>query len=267
MADRQGRLEDRPLRICAELFPYRRSVTEKKADAMLRWLSDNGFIIRYEVEGRRYIQVVEFLKHQNPHKNEAPSKIPVLSSVPHSASTVLSTNQAQDDVSAGTEAQPKSHSSTRASSLTPDSGLLTPCTRGSIQEPAKPVPIVHTSRLSPKVVSSSYLEMIKLRYPKFSGNQTAWLLAERHCEQLIQNGEETWESLLTHTERYAAYVTAGGVSGPQYVRTPDKHFDPRAQERYWREQWEPPETKAERRLTSNVEAALEAKRRLFGEAS
>lgn len=73
LADREGRLEDRPLRIKAEVFPYRDGLD---ASAMLDWLQASGFILRYSVEGRAYILILEFKKHQNPHKNEEPSKIP-----------------------------------------------------------------------------------------------------------------------------------------------------------------------------------------------
>jgi len=73
LADREGRLEDRPLRIKAEVFPYRDSA---KIDEMLSWLDKNGFIVRYQVGEGRYIEVLNFNKHQNPHKNEAPSEIP-----------------------------------------------------------------------------------------------------------------------------------------------------------------------------------------------
>jgi hypothetical protein len=76
LADRSGRLEDRPLRIKAETFPYREKID---MDKLLSWLSDNGFIIRYCIGGNRYIQIVNFEKHQNPHKNEPESDIPVFS--------------------------------------------------------------------------------------------------------------------------------------------------------------------------------------------
>lgn len=73
LADRAGRLEDRPLRIKAETFPYRDGLD---IDRILNWLGEEGFILRYEVIGKRYIQVLNFAKHQNPHKNETPSEIP-----------------------------------------------------------------------------------------------------------------------------------------------------------------------------------------------
>jgi hypothetical protein len=73
IADREGRLEDRPLRIKVEAFPYRENIN---VDAMLQWLTEKGFIIRYAYGENRYIQVVNFAKHQNPHKNEKESLIP-----------------------------------------------------------------------------------------------------------------------------------------------------------------------------------------------
>lgn len=76
LADREGRLEDRPLRIKAELFPYREGID---MPAMLRWLSDAGFIHRYSFGENRYIEIANFTKHQNPHKNEVASEIPSVS--------------------------------------------------------------------------------------------------------------------------------------------------------------------------------------------
>ena len=57
LADREGRLEDRPLRIKAEIFPYRDGLD---IESLLNWLVDNEFIVRYTCEGKRYIQVNNF---------------------------------------------------------------------------------------------------------------------------------------------------------------------------------------------------------------
>ena len=69
LADRDGRLEDRPKRIKGELFPY----DNCDINALLDDLHKYGFILRYEVDGGKYIQIVNFSKHQNPHPKE-PSK-------------------------------------------------------------------------------------------------------------------------------------------------------------------------------------------------
>lgn len=72
IADREGRLEDRPRKIKAEVLPY----DECDADRLLDALAQQGFVVRYEVNGQRFIQVVNFGKHQNPHQKEAASTIP-----------------------------------------------------------------------------------------------------------------------------------------------------------------------------------------------
>lgn len=72
LADREGRMEDRPKRIKAEVFPY----DDVDVNVGLSMLADSGFIVRYETDGGQYIQVLTFLKHQNPHCKEAPSTIP-----------------------------------------------------------------------------------------------------------------------------------------------------------------------------------------------
>lgn len=83
VADREGRLEDRPLRIKAEVLPY----DECDVHELLNQLARAGFVLRYEAEERRLIQIVNFAKHQNPHVKEAASTLPAPDE--HSASTVL----------------------------------------------------------------------------------------------------------------------------------------------------------------------------------
>lgn len=72
MADREGRLEDRPKRIKAEIFPY----DDLDANALLDELARCGHIIRYESEGQRFIHINGFVDHQRPHHLEEKSVIP-----------------------------------------------------------------------------------------------------------------------------------------------------------------------------------------------
>lgn len=72
LCDREGRTEDRPKRIKAQLFPYE----DCDLDLYLSDLEAKGFIFRYEVSGQRYLQVINFNKHQTPHKTEKGSVIP-----------------------------------------------------------------------------------------------------------------------------------------------------------------------------------------------
>jgi hypothetical protein len=73
LADREGRVEDRPLRIKAELFPYRDGLN---VSDMLAWLQQNGFIKRYAVGSIAVIQILQFAKHQTPHGTERDSELP-----------------------------------------------------------------------------------------------------------------------------------------------------------------------------------------------
>jgi len=88
LADRDGRLEDRPKRIKAELFPYDNIDVDKE----LTRLHDAGFVIRYKVNANRsfedidsraantdmnLIQIKNWNKHQKIDKaNESSSELP-----------------------------------------------------------------------------------------------------------------------------------------------------------------------------------------------
>lgn len=108
LADKAGRLEDRPLRIKGELFPYRDGLD---IEGLLSWLTAEGFIVRYTAGGKRFIQVENFDKHQNPHRNEPESVIP-------SVSEGCITTDFGGTTSAIVGSAP-------ADSLIPDSGFLT----------------------------------------------------------------------------------------------------------------------------------------------
>lgn len=72
LADREGRLEDRPRRIKAELFPY----DELDVETLLKDLAQRNFIWRYDADGVPAIAIVNFLKHQRPNVRESVSLIP-----------------------------------------------------------------------------------------------------------------------------------------------------------------------------------------------
>ena len=119
LADRAGRLEDRPERIHAEINPYRPEASTVQA---LDWLGAKHFIVRYRVNGHAYIWIPTFLDHQNPHVREPPSRIPPV-------------EKADADQGSGNEhgarivQAPGEHQSGPASSLTPDSPFPIPVLR------------------------------------------------------------------------------------------------------------------------------------------
>jgi hypothetical protein len=72
IADREGRAEVRTKRIKAQLLPY----DDCDVNAQLCALDGAGFISLYEVGETRYLQVLNFGRHQHPHVKEADSTIP-----------------------------------------------------------------------------------------------------------------------------------------------------------------------------------------------
>jgi len=110
LADREGRLEDRPLRIKAETFPYRENID---INGYLTELERLKFIYRYSVGDLKIIQVVNFLAHQNPHKTEKHSELPKYDE--NSMSCEITVKEPLKDVEI-----------TEAAVLIPDSLLLIP---------------------------------------------------------------------------------------------------------------------------------------------
>ncbi len=72
LADREGRLYDRPRQIKWDILP----ADDCDVDALLADLARRGFIRRYTVDGIGYIEVVNFLRHQRPHYKETASILP-----------------------------------------------------------------------------------------------------------------------------------------------------------------------------------------------
>lgn len=66
-ADRAGRLLDHPKDLKLSLFPDQ----EFDVDEAIGAMSDLGLVIRYEANGERYLQVVNFAKHQRISGKEA----------------------------------------------------------------------------------------------------------------------------------------------------------------------------------------------------
>ncbi|UJP04422.1 MAG: hypothetical protein LZF61_05925 [Nitrosomonas sp.] len=72
LADREGRLEDRPKKIKMAIFP----ADDLGIDILLTELECRGFIKRYEADGKKVISIIQFLEHQNPHGKEQDSVLP-----------------------------------------------------------------------------------------------------------------------------------------------------------------------------------------------
>lgn len=169
-ADREGRLEDRPKRLKVEYLAY----DECDCDELLNELAKAQFILRYQSGENRYISIVNFKKHQNPHIKEAASTIPAPGE--HSAITV--------HVSEISEPRPEKTSASRADSpsLIPDSLTESPKTCAPTAAPpvapgdgtkgAKTKPAAVPAKKSKRGGDATF-EAFWIEYPVHRGKKTA----------------------------------------------------------------------------------------------
>ena len=240
--DREGRMEDRPKKIKAEILPY----DTCDADELLNQLQQHGFILRYQSGDRRYIQVINFGKHQNPHIKESASEIPAPNQ--HSTSTVQ-----VSEVPAPAGLNP--------SSLIPqaESGIPQPETPA----PAAPQPRRARTRAADWAEDFDAVWAAYPRKPGMSRSNTEKAFAAR-----IAEGAKP-DAMLAGVQAYAAYVVAMGTE-PQFIKSPETFFGPG---KHWESDWTPPAraspepqmlSKAGQATARNMEAWLEQKRQENG---
>ena len=161
IADREGRLEDRPKRIKGELLPY----DAQDMEPLLKELAARKFILRYEVVGVRYIQILTFHLHQSPHYSEKPSVIPPPDSGSHA---------------------PLKRGSKPPDSLIPDS--LIPDSRSKAKLAASPLPAW--------IAAETWTAWVKIR-PARAKTPEALLAAISKLERFRAQGHDPNEIIAT----------------------------------------------------------------------
>lgn len=91
LADRDGKLKDRPRQIKAEIFPF----DDVDVGPLLEELHRVKHIIRYNIDGRQYIKITGFTVHQKTHFKEKQSVMPDPAPTQIGAGTNLGTTQHQ----------------------------------------------------------------------------------------------------------------------------------------------------------------------------
>lgn len=141
LADREGRLEDRPKQIKMEVFP----ADNFDVDKLLGMINDTGMLERYTFGGKKYLQIINFTKHQNPHRDERPSEIPdkfgrMTSEEPgaESPKVAVKPDKSVKPGASTMQAPCLHHASTMQNGLTPDSCILTPDSLTGGESPPPP---------------------------------------------------------------------------------------------------------------------------------
>jgi hypothetical protein len=203
LADRDGKLEDKPKKIKMALFP----ADNINVDELLNELQDRGFIDRYEVEGNQYIQVVAFKKHQNPHRDEKASTIP--DCIKHCASTVQTPCKEElDTVSIG---------------LNPDSLLLNPDSLIAEDAAEKSSATKLQGKALPKdwVLPKAWGEWAIAERPEFNADQIRkisesfkdhWIANANQAKAKKADWEATWRNWVRNQKANQSYAPKGSIA-------------------------------------------------------
>lgn len=200
LADREGRLEDRPKRIKVSVLPY----DQCDVDALLCTLAEGGFITRYTVGGMGLIQIKSWAKHALPHVKEAPSTLP-----------------APTEHGTSTDSAPDEHGTSTPFNLVPSTGNGEPS-----QKPAGKITNIDDAR---KQELAEGFSVFWDAYPRKTGEDiasTAWFT--------LKPSAELRATIMDALEKHKASQEWADEGG-RYIPSPGKWLG----ERRWRDELTP----------------------------
>lgn len=208
LADRNGRLRDRPKQIKLDIMPW----DTCDMNTLLGDLHTHGFIVRYRVGDENYLWIRSFERHQRPHPNEPQSEIP-----------------AYDAATASTN------------------GTSTSTNGGSPSDNVKPTPpdnnngLQNTNEGPPKVDppdhNSEFLTMVRPHYPARSGHQK-WKEAQARFVAHRKKGQPL-DDIIAGVKGYAAHCVSTGIAGTERVSQATTFFGPGMLWTEWMSGWSP----------------------------
>ena len=206
LADREGRLEDRPRRIGAQALPYDR---DADIDAMLNDLQAGGFIVRYVAQGQACIQIVTFAEHQRPHQNETASVLPPVEAgepVEAGASPVEGGQEAgKSGVAPKDEGLPPMGEALRSDSLIPDSLNDDSLIADSLGCPApKRETAAKRKRLPHDTLPDKWRDYCRTTYPQYDPDREFEAFSDHHRSKgsVMADWLAAWRTWLRNAEKF-----------------------------------------------------------------
>lgn len=213
-ADDYGGLDRSAKQLKAQAFPYDNIDCEPLVQELIR----NGLFVEYEVNGRKYLHIKGFRKHQKV-ENPAKPRIPLYESTEKAKQTI-------------TEDSPRTPRVVAVSSLEGNGK------EGKGRD--------HSAAAPPE-----WFATFRQTYPPRAGSQR-WRDAQRAANSRIAEGH-TPEELLGGARRYAAYCLATGKLRSEYVQQAATFLGPG---KGFLESWIPPPDKNQQRQDANVSESL-----------
>jgi len=238
VADREGRMEDRPGRIAAEALPFD-GVKPAEAERLVAQLAAErdphdptapALIHRYRVGDKNYIQIVNFTKHQKPHHTEGASKLPPceIPAQPNGEQT----GSERGDNGEQTVDDPLVSSLDSLDSQNPKYPPYSPPKGDGAGEEQPPLTLAETPAVTdtpkrkrsaiPAPTYSPAFERLWAKSPP--GTNFGKASASASCEDLIAFEGLTWEELERCVDRYVV-ASAGWTHRPHM----DRFFSRKAQ--------------------------------------
>lgn len=155
IADYKGELEWRPKRVKAQVMPY----DDCDIEALAISLEKTGFIRFYSFSGSDYVHIVNFNKHQNPHKNEKDkgSDVPAMTSENIAEPSQVIESNGVDKITDGIEINREENGSAPADSL-----FLIPDSCSLIPDSGNLIPVVKDPMSKPSVIDGRVKQVIDL---------------------------------------------------------------------------------------------------------
>jgi hypothetical protein len=138
IADCEGRLRWVPMQIHAQVFPWE---AEVKIQVLLQELIECDYVIHYEVDGKRYVEVVNFAKHQRlsgkeaQYKSRLPAKPPIPAGSEESPENSGEEPGKQACASPGSDGEPLGTDGTDGTDGTGEQGNHTKPPKAEVEKP------------------------------------------------------------------------------------------------------------------------------------
>jgi hypothetical protein len=232
ISDKAGRLEDRPVRIHVEVFPYDHNVNIEdglRALAQPKKSSGNPFILRYQCNGQKYIQILKWDAHQRPHKTEKESSIPPppINSISKAAEMEIAIKTMGEDKRDGDgngegkgegEGDGECAVSNKDVKQPLDNGALTvkqPLDNGALTVKFEQLWKIFPNRVGKKRATSSFLASVKSEedLELIEKALKNYLSSKRVHDGFIQNGSawfENWKDWLEFKEPFCEKCNGSG---------------------------------------------------------